>query len=79
LGARREALSKTIERDAYSGEQFLKYVPPEPLPLSPEVKLNPVGNGEFEVVGNGLVLSPLCDVRQLTLPDTIRQIVFKEQ
>ena len=79
LGAQREARSKATERDWYSNETNVKCELPEPMPLSSEVRLDPVGRGGFRVAGSDLVLSPLCDVRRLTLPDTIEQILFTEK
>ena len=79
LGASREARSKKTERDWYSNDLNMKCELPDPLSLGTEIRMEPLGKGEFKVAGSDLVLSPLCDVRRLTLPDSIHQILFAEK
>lgn len=54
------------------------YLIPDVCQVHRQAKLIAQPRGCFGIDGDPMILRPLCDVRELTTPGTVRQILFKE-
>jgi uncharacterized protein len=50
---------------------------PPALPLASEARFEALGRGRFKAVNSGMILAPICDVREMTREDSAEQILFQ--
>jgi len=75
-------LKSATETNSLDGNRFENYAESRyrsagevSIPIDAEITIS--GNNEFKVSGTDIVLSGICDVRDLTCENTMRQILFK--
>lgn len=77
LGLKSGVSINSLEGNKFENYAESKYKSAELKRLGADVEFERIGRNEFKVRGTNLVLTCLCDVRDMTQEDTMRQLLFK--
>jgi hypothetical protein len=77
LGYKTGVEINSLEGNRFENYAESKYKSANELYLSRDTRFDRIGKGEFRARGSEVVLSCLCDVRDLTREDSMRQILFR--
>lgn len=78
LGYKTATAINSLEGNSFENYAESKYKPAGKLKLAKNVKLVRQSKSEFAVADSSVILSCLCDIKDLTKEDSMRQLLFKE-
>lgn len=78
LGYKAKVEINSLDGNSFSNYAESKYKSAGAIKLSKNTKFSRIGKSEFQAENSAVILSSLCDVKDLTAEDSMRQLLFKE-
>jgi len=78
LGVKSGVEINTLEGNKFENYAESKYKSSQSITIKKSVELERLSRNEFKVKGSDIVLTCLCDVKDMTQEDTLRQVLFTD-
>jgi hypothetical protein len=78
LGVKSSVEINTLEGNKFENYAESKYKPSQSIAINNNAELERLNRNEFKVKGADIILTCLCDVKDMTQEDTLRQVLFAD-
>ena len=78
LGVKSSVEINTLEGNKFENYAESKYKSSQRIAIKKNVELERLNRSEFKVKGTDIILTCLCDVKDMTQEDTLRQVLFAD-
>jgi hypothetical protein len=78
LGVKSSVEINTLEGNKFENYAESKYKPSQNIAIKNNAELERLNRNEFKVKGTDIILTCLCDVKDMTQEDTLRQVLFAD-
>jgi hypothetical protein len=78
LGVKSSVEINTLEGNKFENYAESKYKPSQSIAIKNNAELERLNRNEFKVKGTDIILTCLCDVKDMTQEDTLRQVLFAD-
>jgi hypothetical protein len=78
LGVKSSVEINTLEGNKFENYAESKYKPSQSIAIKNNAELERLNRNEFKVKSTDIILSCLCDIKDMTQEDTLRQVLFAD-